>query len=64
MSLLIAQDICLAYGKKVLFDDASFTLGPKDRVGLVGANGTGKSSLMKIIAGAQHPDSGTLTFSR
>jgi len=64
MSLLIAQDICLAYGKKVLFDDASFTLGPKDRVGLVGANGTGKSSLMKIIAGAQHADSGTLTFAR
>ncbi|KFE69893.1 ABC-F family ATP-binding cassette domain-containing protein [Hyalangium minutum] len=64
MSLLIAQDVCLSYGKKVLFDDASFTIGPRDRVGLVGANGTGKSSLMKIIAGAQHADSGTLTFAR
>jgi len=64
MSLVIAQDICLSYGKKVLFDDASFTLGPRDRVGLVGANGTGKSSLMKIIARVQHPDSGTLTFAR
>ncbi|OJH38926.1 ABC-F family ATP-binding cassette domain-containing protein [Cystobacter ferrugineus] len=64
MSLVIAQDICLSYGKKVLFDSESFTLGPKDRVGLVGANGTGKSSLMKILAGAQHPDSGTLTYRR
>ncbi|MBN1209112.1 MAG: ABC-F family ATP-binding cassette domain-containing protein [Myxococcaceae bacterium] len=64
MSLLIAQDVCLAYGKKVLFEDASFTIGPRDRVGLVGANGTGKSSLMKIIARVQHADSGTLTFAR
>jgi ATP-binding cassette subfamily F protein 3 len=64
MSLLIAQDVCLSYGKKVLFDDASFTLGPRDRVGLVGANGTGKSSLMKIVAGVQQADSGTLTFVR
>jgi ATP-binding cassette subfamily F protein 3 len=64
MSLVIAQDICLSYGKKVLFDNESFTLGPKDRVGLVGANGTGKSSLMKILAGVQHPDSGTLTYRR
>jgi ATP-binding cassette subfamily F protein 3 len=64
MSLLITQEICLAYGKKVLFEDASFTLGPRDKVGLVGANGTGKSSLMKIIAGVQHPDSGTVSFAR
>ena len=64
MSLVIAQDISLSYGKKVLFDSENFALGPKDRVGLVGANGTGKSSLMKILAGAQVPDSGTLTYRR
>ncbi|MBU8897385.1 ABC-F family ATP-binding cassette domain-containing protein [Corallococcus sp. M34] len=64
MSLVIAQDISLAYGKKVLFDEDSFTLGPRDRVGLVGANGTGKSSLMKILAGASQPDSGTIQYSR
>ncbi|SET02389.1 ABC-F family ATP-binding cassette domain-containing protein [Stigmatella erecta] len=64
MSLIIAQDLCLAYGKKVLFDDTSFTLGPRDRVGLVGANGTGKSSLMKLLAGAQHADSGTIIYAR
>ncbi|HEX5745716.1 MAG TPA: ABC-F family ATP-binding cassette domain-containing protein [Archangium sp.] len=64
MSLVIAQDICLSYGKKVLFDNESFALSPKDRIGLVGANGTGKSSLMKILAGVQNPDSGTLTYRR
>jgi ATP-binding cassette subfamily F protein 3 len=64
MSLVIAQDLCLSYGKKVLFDNDSFTLGPKDRVGLVGANGTGKSSLMKILAGVYPPDSGTVQYSR
>jgi ATP-binding cassette subfamily F protein 3 len=62
MSLVIAQDICLSYGKKILFDHDSFTLGPKDRVGLVGANGTGKSSLMKILAGVQPPDSGVIRY--
>ncbi|MCE9671486.1 ABC-F family ATP-binding cassette domain-containing protein [Myxococcus stipitatus] len=64
MSLVIAQDLSLAYGKKVLFDADSFTLGPRDRVGLVGANGTGKSTLMKILAGVTQPDSGTLTYRR
>jgi ATP-binding cassette subfamily F protein 3 len=64
MSLVIAQDLSLSYGKKVLFDSDNFTLGPKDRVGLVGANGTGKSTLMKILAGVLQPDSGTLTYRR
>ncbi|RKH67107.1 ABC-F family ATP-binding cassette domain-containing protein [Corallococcus aberystwythensis] len=64
MSLVIAQDISLAYGKKTLFDEDNFTLGPRDRVGLVGANGTGKSSLMKIIAGVSQPDGGTVQYSR
>lgn len=64
MSLVIAQDLELAYGKKTLLDKASFSIGPHDRIGLVGANGTGKSSLMKILAGQLQPDGGTLTFRR
>jgi len=64
MSLVIAQGLCLSYGKKVLLDNADVTIGPRDRVGLVGANGTGKSSLMKILAGANLPDSGTVKYSR
>src|SRR5512146_2863261 len=64
MSLAAVQDLSLAYGKKVLFDRASFAIGPKDRIGLVGANGTGKSSLMKILAGTLLPDGGQVRFSR
>jgi ATP-binding cassette subfamily F protein 3 len=64
VSLVIAQGVSLSYGSKVLFDDAAFTIGPHDRIGLVGANGTGKSTLLKILVGQVHPDGGTLTFRR
>ncbi|HVE84858.1 MAG TPA: ABC-F family ATP-binding cassette domain-containing protein [Myxococcales bacterium] len=62
MSLLIASDVSLRYGPKVLLDGVDVTLGPHDRVGLVGANGTGKSSLMKILGGAMQPDSAELAW--
>ncbi len=64
VSLVIASKISLSYGKKVLFDDASFSIGPNDRIGLVGANGTGKSTLLKILTKQIVPDGGTLTFRR
>ncbi len=58
------QGLELSYGSKVLFDASSFTIGPTDRIGLVGANGTGKSTLLKILIGQVTPDNGTLTFRR
>src|SRR5512140_736658 len=64
MSLAAVQDLSLSYGKKVLFDRTSFAIGPRDRIGLVGANGTGKSSLMQILAGTLLPDGGQVRFSR
>ena len=64
MSLLAANELSLAFGPKVVLDRASFTIGPRDRIGLVGANGTGKSSLMRILAGTAHPDQGELVFRR
>ena len=48
----------------MILDDASFTLNAGDRVGLVGANGTGKSTLLRILAGAREPDSGRITSMR
>jgi ATP-binding cassette, subfamily F, member 3 len=64
LSLLSANELSLAFGPKVVLDRASFTIGPRDRIGLVGANGTGKSSLMRILAGTAHPDQGDLVFRR
>ena len=64
MSLVSASGLSLAFGPKVLFQDASFTIAPRDRIGLVGANGTGKSSLLKILAGESLADSGALSWRR
>jgi ATP-binding cassette, subfamily F, member 3 len=49
------------YGPKILFEDVDWMVTAQDRIGIVGANGTGKSSLLKIIAGLDGLDSGTLS---
>ncbi len=59
-SVLSATDLCLAYGNQVLLDEASLAIYGRDKVGLVGRNGCGKSSFMKIIAGLEQPDSGKI----
>lgn len=51
-------NLCKAYGTQVLFDNASLVVGSGERVGLVGRNGHGKSTLLKFILGSDHPDSG------
>lgn len=58
MNVLSAENITKTYGVKVLFDDISFTVSEKQRIGLIGVNGTGKSSLLKVLAGLEGPDSG------
>ncbi|MGA0612151.1 ATP-binding cassette domain-containing protein [Caldimonas sp. KR1-144] len=60
MALLTLSDAHLAFGHVALLDGASFSLEAGERVGLIGRNGTGKSSLLKIIAGLEKPDDGTL----
>jgi ATP-binding cassette subfamily F protein 3 len=50
-----------SYGKQLLFDGVSFTVNPRERVGLVGRNGHGKSTLFRMILGEEHQDSGTIT---
>ena len=64
MSLLHARGVALRYGPKVLLEDASFTLGHRDRVGLIGPNGSGKSTLMKILCGRIEPDAGSVQLVR
>lgn len=52
------NNISVAFGGETLFDDVSFIINDRDRIGLVGKNGTGKSTLLRIIKGIQAPDQG------
>lgn len=56
MKELIVSDLTKTYGEKTLFDHISFFIHEKDRVGLIGVNGTGKSSLLSVLAGADRGD--------
>jgi ATP-binding cassette subfamily F protein 3 len=58
--MLALEKISVQFADRSLFSDVSFTVGPKDRIGLVGSNGTGKSTLLKIVAGLQQADSGSV----
>jgi ATP-binding cassette, subfamily F, member 3 len=64
VSLVAAKDLSLAFGARVILDRAGLSIGPHDRIGLVGANGTGKSSLLRILAGETSADSGELVLRR
>lgn len=60
--LLSAEHLSMNYGLKQLFDDCSLYLNPGDRLGLIGLNGTGKSSLLRVLAKTVEPDQGTVTY--
>ncbi|MCW7539567.1 ATP-binding cassette domain-containing protein [Aquabacterium sp. A7-Y] len=60
MALLTLTNAKLAFGHVPLLDDTGFSLEAGERVGLIGRNGTGKSSLLKILAGLEKPDDGLL----
>lgn len=58
--LISAENISKNYGMKQLLDGVSLYLNVGDRIGIIGINGTGKSTLLKIIAGVSHPDRGSI----
>lgn len=64
MVLLNAEHISLSWGENTLFDDVSFALEEQDKVGFIGINGTGKSTFLRILAGMQELDAGTITLAR
>ena len=58
MNILTAEHIKKSYTERMLFDDASFYLHEGEKVGILGINGTGKSTLLKILAGMEEPEEG------
>jgi ATP-binding cassette subfamily F protein uup len=64
MAVLSLSNAHLAYGHVALLDDAGFSLESGERLGLIGRNGAGKSSLLKIVAGLERPDDGLLQLTQ
>lgn len=60
--LLSAEHICKNYGMKTLLDDVNLYLSAEEKIGVIGINGTGKSTLLRICAGDETPDEGSVTF--
>jgi len=64
MTLISLENINKSYGLKVLFKNLSLTINDNDKIGIIGINGTGKSTLLKIIAGLENSDSGNISYSK
>ncbi|MCH9680456.1 MAG: ATP-binding cassette domain-containing protein, partial [Deltaproteobacteria bacterium] len=64
MSLLVIDGVSLTFGNKEILRDLDLRVGATDRMGLVGVNGSGKSSLMRLMAGTTKPDSGKVVGRR
>lgn len=60
--LLSAQHIEKNYGMKTLLDDVDFYLNPGEKIGIIGINGTGKSTLLRMLSGQEQPDGGKVSF--
>ena len=58
MNILNVEKVSKTYGEKELFNNISLGINSGDKIGLIGVNGTGKSTLLKIIAGVEEPDEG------
>ena len=64
MAVLDVQNLSLSFGENTIFDKVSFDIKDREKVGLIGVNGAGKTSLFKIITGEYEPDSGACFISK
>lgn len=62
--MLTVENLSLTYDKKVLYHNASFRVLPKEKIGIVGSNGVGKTTLVQILGNKVLPDSGKISFNR
>ena len=62
--MISVNNLTIEFGARPLFTDVSFVINPKDRVALVGKNGEGKSTLLKILAGEQQPTAGVVALQK
>ena len=60
--MLFVRNLSKSYGAITVLDDISFVINPNDRVGVVGSNGVGKTTLLSILVGQESPDSGSYSF--
>lgn len=61
MNLLSAENITKSFGEKILFKNVSFGINEGEKVGIIGINGTGKSTFLKVLTGVEAPDSGNIS---
>ena len=64
MSLITIEHLTKSYTERLLFDDTAFSINEGEKVGLIGINGTGKSTLLKIVAGLEEPYDGSVVLRR
>jgi ATP-binding cassette subfamily F protein 3 len=64
VSLVVFESVSLGFGLKTIVDDLNLRIGASDRIGLIGPNGSGKTSLLRMLAGQQGFDKGSLRFAR
>lgn len=62
MNLLTAEQLTKAHGERKIFDEADFSIQEGEKIGIIGVNGTGKSTLLKILAGQEECDDGQITM--
>lgn len=64
MNLVTAEHLTKSYTERLLFNNTDFSINEGDKIGLIGINGTGKSTLLKLVAGLEEPDEGTIVRGR
>lgn len=62
MNILNIEHVSKIFGEKVIFDDVSYGIHQGDKIGIIGINGTGKTTILKIIAGLEEPDEGQIVM--